>query len=373
MGSKAAPKPPAKKQKADPALKQCAEAAKGLRESDLPQDTIRMLSEMLSPALATYKEQRHPFQARIVAMVGDTLAATEVGMKESGEETSKFIADGEEAKVSRLAELVKALEEATAKQEATEQEKRALATSAKAYKAAKEAVEDARESMKAHAQKLKGVSENKDQLRVADSAYVKPLMEGVEDKVAHIEALCEVLKEFGFDVSILVALPNAFAKAPSERGSFDLMVITNLNEEIGKRIASFEATLREADADAAKAQAAIAEAETAFKVAQEKQLASADLFTECRGAQDTAEAQAEESRAAVKEVDKQLAQLIREQAKGEKRLGAFHAGPLAAFLGLRDQEAPPPEPEEAPEEPPAAEEEVPAEDGAEDAAMEVAA
>merc|ERR1719499_1784647 len=115
--------------------------------------------------------------------------------------------------------------------------------------------------------------------------FVKPLAEGAlpeEEAKEKAHSLVTVLKKFDFDQSMMTALPTSLTKEPANRGAFDLMVVTQLDEEVSKRVVLLDTMLKEAEpAKAARAEA-LSAAEAALEAAAEKQKDCAQSFDELR-------------------------------------------------------------------------------------------
>ena len=76
---------------------------------------------------------------------------------------------------------------------------------------------------------------------------LKPLVSGSNDiDVKYlVNGLLVVLKSLSFDHSFLVSIPNAFCKDVASRGVFDTMVVTQVDEDVSKRLASLNSRLQQ--------------------------------------------------------------------------------------------------------------------------------
>merc|ERR1719401_1148609 len=181
---------------------------------------------------------------------------------------------------------VAAAEEQEKAKEAQVLEKRnELAESALTIKSAKECVTEAKEAQKSGDKVLQQASVKKELLENAMKDFVKPLAQGTlpeEEAKEKVHSLVTVLKKFDFDQSMMTALPTSLTKEPEARGAFDLMVVTQLDEEVSKRVASLDTTLREAEPAKAQRAETLSAAESALAAAQEKQKDCAQSFDELR-------------------------------------------------------------------------------------------
>ena len=70
---------------------------------------------------------------------------------------------------------------------------------------------------------------------------------------------------------MIQALPTSILKKPADRGSFDAMVVAQLQEGLGKRVSQLSDTIASGEPAAAARLAAVEQAKKELEVAQEKQ------------------------------------------------------------------------------------------------------
>jgi len=151
-----------------------------------------------------------------------------------------------------------------------------------------------------------------------------------------------VLANFAFDASLVAALPNALAKAPSLRGPFDVMVLEQVGKDFGQRVATLDATLSQnVEATVADA-AAVREAIERLDAASAAQEASADAFEAAQQAAAAAKTAWEDVQQTLKACAPELRKLAKEHASAVGIFGSFRRGPLACFASLRERAAPAP-------------------------------
>jgi len=173
------------------------------------------------------------------------LAATEAALKRAVGDAQAAVDGGAGRKVEREAAVKEASEKLAACEEDTKAKKGTLAEAAASFKKGKEAVGDAQTAQMLAESELKEANAKKGMLEDALKDMVGPLAEGTvpeADVAGTVNRLKTVLKKFAVVESLMTALPNALAKQPSARGAFDVMVVTQLNEEIGKLIGSLVST-----------------------------------------------------------------------------------------------------------------------------------
>jgi len=324
----------------------CDQVRKGLKEAEhLPEVAQQCLADMLETSLLVYKDARHKYQEGVVEMVANTFTGIEAQIQARVDEAEKGVAGAGEEKVTRTAAVAEADGELKAKVEETNQRKRELAEDAWAFKAAKETLWLAKDAQEKGEMELKGTVRTKDVLEAAARDLAKPLTEAtVEgDQVpALVKQLVPILNKHEFGESMIASLPNVLAKSPSERGQFDTMVVTQMNEELALRVKALEAKLEEAAPAREQRAETVKAAEEKFQAAREKQLVSANTFTEAQAAQ-------EEATIALRAAKEKLRSLNPETRKCQKSLTVaaealekFRKGPLAAFQELAERTTPAP-------------------------------
>lgn len=359
---------------ADPLAKKCLQAVKGLEEADVPGGCLEMLRAMLPLALRSYQDERHAYEASVVAMAGEVLAGAEASM-------AKVLADlataaGEQEKDHDVKEEAVSKSEADVQQKlgAMKTKRNELAEVALAFGKCKEALQAKQAEGFAAGKSVEGLTAKKANLLETQSEYLRPLTEGLEDE-AQARALCDTLLQrlgaLGLDASVLAAVPGAVTKAPAARGPFDTMVLSQLTGELQKRLGDLETELNAAEATKAGSAAAIGAAEKEFMDARARQLTSANAYKAANTAHEDGLAALLEAKKNLRALGTAQRKTAQEDFHATKRLQNFRDGPLAAFLELRDHVAPPPAPEPEAEaaEPEAAEPEEAAEGGEADEAM----
>jgi chromosome segregation ATPase len=319
---------------------------------DLPEAARNMLSEMLDFSLATFKEDRHRYQASMVEVVektlGEVTSALEVSLK-----TAQSGINENEARKEACTSSVEELETKAAEQRGeVGKMKYELADVARAFKAARQAVDEAETGQEMAERELKKAIADKDQLEDVLANHLRPLLLGggaagdatVQEKVG---SLTSTLKKFGLDESMMSALPTALLKEPSARGPFDTMVLTQVDKDVSKRIAAYDATLKEAEPARAERVAKLERAEAELARAKTAQLESARAFQEARQVEEKLVIDVGSAKQSVTEVGKDMRRLQKEAEKAARALESFHNGPWSAFCQLRDRTAPPPPPSTA--------------------------
>lgn len=109
--------------------------------------------------------------------------------------------------------------------------------------------------------------------------------------------------------SLVNALPSAFAKAPTDRGSFDQMVLSRIEEILKDHLAQLEERLHSGDALKAEKAAAVDQAEAVLNAAKQRQEAAAEACRAADAERREMEAAVRKAQASLKEHEKVMAGL----------------------------------------------------------------
>lgn len=346
----AAASSPAKRRsgaKVDPIQAKCDSVASALLEAEgLPEPVREMLAHSLPSCLSLYKADRHNFQHRVVAMVGEALS--EIGTK-----INQSIAEAE-AEVASADTRKAALEAACQACEQTLEGKKAIVTSKKeafdastaAKKAAAAALKEAEKDEKAGNKELDEAAGKKEELDSFRSTTYKELIESTATK-QRTAALAKLGKNFTYDGELIKALTSAFAKAPETRGTFDKLVVTQFEEQMDKTLAGLSATLAQGEPGKQERAAKVAAAKSSLEVSQVADEACSQALADARNAETEAQQALDTSK-------KELADFAPGLAKTCARFDALKAGltefsenAMATFKELEARAVPPPEEEPA--------------------------
>jgi len=331
MGKRAnnqmAAKSVAKKAKADPTLTSIAEVI--MEAEDLPNRCRTMLVEMLPFALNAPAEERHEIQRAASDMVEQTLKAKKAMMENAVVvEAAKLVS----LKDSHLA-LTNAVDEAVgdlaAQKDVVQNAKSALADATIAANASRDAVSNLRSEQTSADAKLECAREEKTALESAFENHFKPMKEDAAGP--HFQELEPLLKKLVMEESLLIALPSTCAKSKEHRGTFDNVVLEELEKAICLKLSALGETV-EAEAPAS------AERETAVQVAEkdreakkETQMQAVSAFENAQKEQSDRESALGQKRLAADELQPEIDLVTGLADKAKEALDLFEAGPLAGF------------------------------------------
>jgi len=260
--------------RSDPIKNRCKlvrEAIEAVEEC--PERIQGMLCSTIGVTLGAYKANRHPFNDRLVEMIGEVLTAEHIRLTKDVEAKEAAFAELTPAKATRESALEQAKTDAEAKSEALDAAKRAVTEAGATLKEANAALKEAQKAQKAGDDEYEAQVSKKKELEEAQKELT-PLIEGsVPDgeKKAKAEALLEVGKAFKFDQSLLSTAAPVLQKAVDERGNFDLTCIDELKAAFASAVANIDTQLSAGAPGKAERATAVEQAEAAKQAAEASQ------------------------------------------------------------------------------------------------------
>jgi SWI/SNF-related matrix-associated actin-dependent regulator 1 of chromatin subfamily A len=338
----------------------------------LTKDVKSMLSQGLAESLGVPQDLRHPFQVKVVGWVAEILNATGVALAQELEAAEKKFAEADGEKAKREATEAEAKAVLTAKAEATHHAKKAAAEATGAaatgeIKALKKALAEANAATEEGDAELERHVAQKARLEAALNDEFSVAKEGSGDVViAASEALVKLGKQLKFEPSMLTSLPAVLLKAPDQRGSFDTLVLENVETALKKEIATVNEVLAVAEPAKAARHAKVAEAAAALETGEAASATRKESTKEAVKAASAEQRSAQEglnvAEASVTAFGPELKALVKGVKEAQEELAHHEKGALAYFKDL-----------EAAVSPKLAAERAAAKKAEEDAAAEVAA
>lgn len=347
-----------KKPAADPTVGKVAAIALAIKESEsLPGSCKSMVVSMLPTSLSVYAEERHAFQVQAVKMAGEALSSV------FAEKTAKVAAmqakvDGSDAEKATRASAVDSAKAELEILEATESaakataaaDKEAAATCVQSTKQAKHDLAMAQSDAKTVAEKLAT-------LETTLKESFEPFKEAKAPAPA-IKALAKVLLASGSEVGMTTSIEATLKKDAAERGTFDALVLGQVEEALKKYIAEATAAVASVEPNTASKTAAVEAAAAAETASAEKKEASAAALAAATDAKKAGEVTLKAAEKAVATFEPEMKQATSDLEYAKEDLTSFQEGALAYFTELKTYAPPPPTPEPEPvpmEEAPAAE------------------
>mmetsp|Transcript_23840 Transcript_23840/g.43226 ORF Transcript_23840/g.43226 Transcript_23840/m.43226 type:complete len:371 (-) Transcript_23840:217-1329(-) len=338
---------PSKMAKKDTDMGKCEAIAVALElaeKKNVPASVIALLGPALKHCLPTFKEDRHSFQVNILDMAAKTLAASESALISEVAFAEATVNGGDEEKAKREAAVLETDAAFTAAQEEHKVKQASKLAKAEALKVILEPLKLAQANQKSGDADAESLEKTKAALEATVAELLTPMKEtgGSKRQLANLSKQLTTVVE----TSLLEAMELPLLQKPEKRGTFDAVIIENLETQILAKKTSMEAKLQE-EAPAREARAgAVTAAQEAHDTAKAEYETAA---TELKAAKE-AEAAAKDAAATAKAAAKTLAAEILEAASqldnARKTLEEFRSGPKAFFQELLERTAPALEPEE---------------------------
>ena len=326
----------------DPIQAKCDTVASALLEAEgLPEHVREMLAGSLPSCLHLFKADRHDFQHRVVAMVGESLSEIGISINKSIAEAETEVASADTNKA--------ALEAATQASEKTLEDKKGTVTakreafvaSTAAKKAAAVHLKESEKEEKIGNKELDDAGGKKSDLEGFRSTSYAELKETVASK-AGTKALANLGKQFTYDGELIKALTSAFAKAPDARGTFDKLVLQQFDEQMDKTLAGLDASLAQGEPGKQERAAKVAAGKSSLEVSEVADQACSQALDDPRTAESDAQAQLDSD-------NKSLAAFTPGLEKTKARCDGLKAGlaefsenALSNFKELESRAVPPP-------------------------------
>jgi len=251
-----AAKAPAKKAKneakVDAAFTSVGDAV--MEAEQLPEGVREMLVEMLPFSLKFASDERHELQTMAVDMVEQALTGKKSALAASLASEDAALASLK-ASESQLGANVTQAEAALAAQIlVVEAKKNASEEATAAEKASQKHLKEEHAGQKAAQGNFTNMQEEKIAIESAFAEHFPPMEagEGTEGK-AHCKKLEPFLKKIDIESTLLTALPSSCAKPKEKRGTFDNLVLQELDKAFKAKIAALgEALVAEGPAAVAR-------------------------------------------------------------------------------------------------------------------------
>jgi len=227
--------PPQKKVKADPKL---ASVKHTLEGSDLPDAVKSMLVAMLPNSLAVDAMQRDSHQTRVVDMIGEVYEAIESKMKLAADSARGQVVVLENSKETLETSVQTAEAQHSHASEVVESKKPVLAECFSSASECKIALASDEEAQRTGDASGLAVEHEHHCLKVAIDEHLKVLREGsweMGSAKQHLDILIPLATKWT-DESLVTALPSTCIKPPTERSSFDNMVLDQLEVSLKARL-----------------------------------------------------------------------------------------------------------------------------------------
>lgn len=319
--------------------------AKGLVQTEIPEDVRNMLDEALDLSLGIFADQRHKFMQEIVDIVGGIFQGHIDSYKMNAAGFQKFIDEGESKREAQEASVQKLESDLNSYQSVVFGKVQELAAVAKEFADAKLNVKK-QETEIADADREKSTSqEQRQQLESAMADIFHPLCEnGVCGDASLAQAnllkLSSTLSAAGFDGSMVNTLSNVLMKDIVNRGSFDIMVLGQVKTEVADRMAKFNNFEQNFSKAKAELESTLAEMNVVFEKAKKEQMIKSTELVSAQKEESEVLQKVNDAKDELNATRKDIRGFAKELGVVTRRLTNFTEGPFAAFETLRDRSTP---------------------------------
>merc|ERR1712224_831016 len=191
------------------------------------------------------------------------------------------------------------------------------------------------------------LEKEKASLEAALTEFLVPMKE-TGGNARQLSKLSKQLSAAEIESSLLEAMQFALLQKPEKRGSFDAVIIENLESQAAAKKAAMEAKLQEAAPAREERAAAVKAAQDAHDAAKEANETAIAEQKAAKDAEAAAKAAAADAKDAANSLGLELEAAALKLDAARKALEEFRSGPKAIFQELLERTAPQPEPEEVP-------------------------
>lgn len=315
-----------------------ASALRGSTDHGLPAATGKLLAEVVCSSTRQVPDSRSDFEKSIAEIIGSALCGIGAQLEQVVREASAMLEVAEGERVIRDgAQLQEESKLLSTRQKMVEL--RATVTSNNdALRVSMAGLAEAVEAQEAGDSRYKELNEEKLKLEGLERDVYEPTKMGAFPKAKANKNAKELMlmgKNYGFDESLLIGLPGALSKKPTDRSTFDTMVLSAFESQIMTKIAEAETSMSEEMPGREARAAVVSSARSAFEAVKERHTATLAELAAAQVRLKEGEGEVRESQRQVQSFGQEVQQLMRAKEDAESKLTAFRNGPLAMFEDLR--------------------------------------
>mmetsp|Transcript_9128 Transcript_9128/g.17076 ORF Transcript_9128/g.17076 Transcript_9128/m.17076 type:complete len:388 (+) Transcript_9128:88-1251(+) len=347
--SKAAP--PAKVKKVEEEVPKYSDplmegVANAIQQAELPEACKEMLLIMFPGSLEFPIEERHEFHAMVVRMVGESIEETHSKMIKEVEEAGSAVEAAKAKQTDLEATAVEADSKLNVAGETVQSKETALQEATTLASNKQTAFDDAKVAQTKGDAESEALKQEKQTYVSALENNFKALSEGNfegEQAAEHYKVIEPLIANLPLDESLRLALPSTCQKKPGDRGSFDNVIMEQLEKALQTRNAALGEQIDAGASAAAERAAAVQAAEQDLQAAKEaKETAQTDL-QDAKTKRDEAYELVKSSKKAVTEGLKELEGLTKSHDDKLKFRAHFENWNMSSFAQLKDKSAAPKE------------------------------
>lgn len=230
----AAKEPKAKRQQEDPLVCKCNGIISVLASAEgCSSDTLHMLAGAVKSCLIVPKEERHEVQNAVIEMIAEVLTNVERGHTDRVAVLRGRIAQADAEKAERVSRAEAAVEVCIEKFEAVAGAEKVLEEAKEKIVAIEDELKVIISEQKAGDADLEEAVQKKASAHPIVSMHLPALTGGTAADIAEsLKMVMKVGKDLGLEDQLLASATCVLSKLPAERGSFDSIVVQQVDEQI---------------------------------------------------------------------------------------------------------------------------------------------
>eukprot|EP00933_Yihiella_yeosuensis_P084239 TRINITY_DN98662_c0_g1_i1.p1 TRINITY_DN98662_c0_g1~~TRINITY_DN98662_c0_g1_i1.p1 ORF type:complete len:395 (+),score=115.03 TRINITY_DN98662_c0_g1_i1:73-1257(+) len=328
-----------KVKKGDDIETKCEEICAALHLAEkkgIPPSVTEFLIAALPHALPLYKEHRHEFQHDVLKMVAKTLEKSQEALETEVSGAEAVVNGGDEERSRRDTAVFIEEQRLAERQEELKEKQAAKAKVLETARAAVESVKEAWAKLEQTDLKISKVELEEQSVKAMIVDLLTPLKEGHGGK-RQLYALTKQLSSANLEDSLVQAIQLPLGKNPDARGSFDAVILVQLDLQLADKTSCLETGLEEEYQKREVQAAAVLAAEEAVEATE----ASSGMVTKelkvAREAEIAAKASLNEAEEASKHLTTELLAAAQQLDNSRHYLFLLQSGPLATFQELVDR------------------------------------
>lgn len=315
-----------KRSRSDPVASDCVEVANLIGEANgYPQEVLGMLSNAVKDSLSDAKETRHAFQGRVIGMLGDILATVDRDARARTAELEGKLASADSEKMAREQAIEAAVADVVEKTKELEVAKAAHNEAVSEVQKARKEKSLAEEAQVAGDKAYNGAADKKAKLEAMLDGDYNDMRQGTQTGARVFNRFQKFSKDFDFDENLVTSAQKTFNTAASARGSFDEMVVKQLDDAFAAAIHAQADILASGETGKVERENAVQRAIRLCNVAVEHETVKGEQVKAAHEALNAAHAHKKATDKALKEFGPEMKQVSNELSKAQGKQNSVAA------------------------------------------------
>lgn len=302
-----------------------------LQESELPDGVKDMFQVMLPFA---FQQPRHHYQDELLGMVSSQLKSMESDLITARDEKQQLVSSSTDERTALETEIAAttASLEAASSELSSELEKKQ--NTEHSLGESNSAFSDTERKHSEVVVRVGAAAGTKMELELAISLKAELDLPEAPDRLTKLGSFKTKIESLIQDSNLSNAVLLSLAKEPATRGTFDLMVLQQLDSELSRLLERVEGDITTGDDEQVKSQEALTAAESALEDAKTVHQDAANAHKEALGCKKNADAALAAATKKLRDFDKTVKQWTAGLAAADDSLKEFQSGPLVGFEEL---------------------------------------